>query len=282
MRKDVVFVSAVCKAESKNLLTKEQISRLCDADLDEALKILHEKGYNDGVYTADSFDVDKFMSRQVALLVDFVKEYAPTQRAEKFILAPLECNNIRALYKESRGGAKSLLYNVDVSLDDLPKEIATVMNGLGDDISPKDADYELAKAEADYTLRLAKGNKLFTEFAKAKIDGINLLAKLRAKRLGIEMPFILGGNFADKDAVKFEGTPYEEFASDDSVALETGFSVALSEIAGSRNVDVDSCGPLLWYFNAKYDELKTVKMILVCIKSNARSEIAKRIRGLHE
>lgn len=282
MRKDVVFVSAVCKAESKNLLTKEQLSRLCDADLEEALKILHEKGYNDGIYTADSFDIDKFMSRQVALLVDFIKEYAPSEKAEKFILAPLECNNIRSLYKESRGGAKSLLYNVDVSMESLPKEFVAAIDGLSADSLPKEADYEFAKAEAKYMLRLAKGNKLFTKFAKAKIDATNLTAKVRAKKLATEFPFIDGGTFATADDVKSEGTVYEDFDYNDSVALEAQLSNLLLEIAGSRNADVDSCGPLLWYFTAKYDELKTVKMVLVCIKSNARNEIAKRIRGLHE
>lgn len=291
MRKDAVFVNAVCKAEEKNLLSAEALIRLSAASFDEAIKMLHDYGYNEGVLTEGSFDIDAFIGKQVGLLIDFIYENAPSKEVEDFLLAPYLFNNIKAEYKRKRGAASSRLYRTKTlgiyegDYSGLDNEIQKVLLRL-DDRSPdsREIDRELTEAMYVYKKRKAKNSRsaLLAEYIIAEIDVVNLITSRRADKLDLSESekrelFIKGGSFDFNSEVPRR---YEEFDFNNLIKLETQTDNYLLEVASSRSGDMNSVGPLLSYTLRKFSEFKTVKMILVCIKSDARNEISNRLRGL--
>ncbi len=291
MRKDAVFVNAVCKAEEKNLLSYDALLRLSAATIDEAIKMLHDYGYNEGIMTESSFDIDRFISGQVRLLIDFIRQYSPTREAEDFLLARFLFNDIKAEYKRKRGASASKLYDSEwvkgISEGDYSVigDIAEKLYKLDEkECSSGEIDLALTKAMYDYKLGRAKKSKssLLVRYAKAEIDVVNLVTSIRAEKLHLsdrekEDLFIHGGNFSLGAEIPKQ---YERFDFDDLTKLETQSDNYLLEIASSRSGDMDSIGPMLGYTLCKFSEFKTVKMILVCIKSNARNAIQSRLRGL--
>ena len=293
MRKDAVFVNAVCKAEEIKLLSPEALLRLSAASFDEAVKMLHDYGYNEGILTDGSFDIDRFIGRQINLLIDFIKEYSPSIEVEEFLLAPFLFNNIKAEYKRKRGGAGSRLYEAKLigvyegdysGLDSKVRDTLVMLDEITP--SPRQIDLALTKAMYDYKLRKAKKHSLLNRYIKAEIDTVNIITAQRAKKLKLSEDalselYIAGGNLKGFITSK-EDLPkeYEDFDLNDLVKLETQTDNYLLKLADSKSSDMDSIGPLLGYSLRKNSEFKTVKMILVCIKSDARSDIRDRIRGL--
>ena len=293
MRKDAVFSNAVCKAAEVDLLTPEALLRLSAADFDEAIKMLHDYGYNEGVITEGSFDIDRFIGGQISALIGFVKEYSPSSEVEDFIVAPYLFNNIKAEYKRKRGGAKTRLYDIDgaagVADGDysrLDAKIKEVLLSLDEqEVSSSDIDLALTKAMYEYKLKKAKksGSGLLVKYAKAEIDTVNIITMQRSAKLNMSEAektklFITGGNIkTDTEDLPKE---YAEFDLNDLIKLETQADNYLLQLADSQSSNMDSVGPLLSYALRKSIEFKTVKMILVCIKSDARREIPLRLRGL--
>lgn len=275
------------------MLSPEALLRLSAASFDEAIKMLHDYGYNEGVLTEGSFDIDRFIGRQISLLIDFIKEYSPSAEVEEFLLAPFLFNNIKAEYKRKRGGAGARLYEANSlgifegdysGLDSKTKDILVMLDESNP--SSQQIDLALTKAMYDYKLRKAKRHTLLGRYIRAEIDTVNIITAQRAKKLRLGEDtlnelFIAGGNLKGFVTSK-EDLPkeYEEFDLNNLVKLETQADNYLLKLADSRSSDMDSVGPLLSYSLRKNSEFKTVKMILVCIKSDARSDIPHRIRGL--
>lgn len=286
MRKDVVFCNAVSKAEEVRLLSPEAFIRLGAAEFDDAIKMLHDYGYNEGILGGDSFDIDRFISGQVEQLIAFIKEYSCSDELERFLLAPYLINNVKAEYKRRLSGVRSKLYQVetgDVAGKDysaLHPIIAKALCFLDEtnERSPQRIDFVLTKALYEYRLAVAKKSrsKLLVEYARAEIDVINIISSLRSSS---EVMFIEGGSFGS--AIDRENLgKYEHFDLSDLVKLETQCDDYLLSIASSSSREMDSVGPMVEYVQRKMSEFKTVKMILVCIKSDARNEIPMRMRGV--
>lgn len=281
MRKDAVFSNAVAKAAEAELLTKEAILRLSAADFGDAVKMLREYGYNDGS-TEENFNIDRFIGERVEKLISFIQEYSPTQAIEEFLLAPYLYNNIKAEYKRKCGGNKAKLYNINGAegvyegdyshVDQFASEALNKLDNMKKD--PYIIDRELTAAMFKYKLLKAKksGCSLLIKYVKAEIDSLNRITLLRAEKMGLDPCefFIEGGDNS------FD----EEFDTTDIVKLEIQADNYLLKIAESNNNDMDSLGPFFSYVLRQNAELKTVKMILVCIKCGAGKEIQSRIRGL--
>ena len=290
-----MFSNAVCKAEEVKLLSPEAVVRLSAADFDEAVKMLHDYGYDEGVMVDGSFDIDKFIGRQVTALIQFIREYAPNAETEEFLVAPYLFNNIKAEYKLRRGGAKSNLYEIegaegveDGNYSHLDAKVRATLIELDEtDADSRSIDLALTKAMYEYRLRKAKksGSRLLIRYAKAEIDCINILTARRAEKLNLSEEeraklFIQGGTVDETALYGDLPKEYEGFAIKDLIKLETETDNYLLKIADSSSSNMDSVGPLVSYVLRRNTEFKTVKMILVCIKSNARKEIPLRIRGL--
>ncbi len=292
MRKDAVFINAVCKAEEKNLLSYEALVRLSAAEFDEAIKMLHDYGYNEGVIDVQSFDIDELISKQVNSLINFIGEYSPNEYVENFLLATYLYNDIKAEYKRKLGAQCSKLYMAEKVKEITKGEYTHIDNETAKtlceldlcDPSPAEIDIAITKAMYAYKLKMAKrsGSSLLIKYSKAEIDIVNLITMNRANRLHMtqnesDALFIYGGNFNLGEEIPKE---YTEFDFKDPIKLETEADNYLLALASSQSCDMDSIGPLLSYILRKSSELKTVKMILVCIKSNARNEIPCRLRGI--
>lgn len=289
MRKDVVFCNAVSKAEETKLLSSEALIRLGAAEFDDAVKMLHDYGYNEGVYSSESFDIDRFIGRQVDLLIAFIKEYSCSDELENFLLAPYLINNVKAEYKRRLSGVSSKLYQVetgDVCGGDYSLLHPIIKNALNvidkeQEHSPQKIDFVLTKALYEYRLTVAKKSrsKLLVEYAKSETDIINMISALRSKHGDAPM-FIEGGYIETPLSTSELPKRYEHFDTSDLIKFETQSDDYLLSIASKYSSEMDSMGPMVGYVQRKMSELKTVKMILVCIKSDARNEIPYRLRGL--
>ncbi len=285
MRKDVVFCNAVSKAEEVKLLSPEALIRLSAAEFDDAVKMLHDYGYNEGVLTSGSFDIDLFIGEQVGQLISFIKEYSCSDELEDFLLAPYLINNIKAEYKRRLSGNASKLYQVetgDVYGKDYSKLHISIKRALvaldeKNESLPQKIDLALTEALYEYRLALAKKskNKLLVEYAKSEIDIINIISSVRCAAA----PFIDGGYI--KGSINGDlPSRYEHFDLNNPVKLEAQGDDFLLTVASSYSHEMSSVGPFIGYVQRKMSEFKTVKMILVCIKSDARSEISLRLRGI--
>ncbi len=289
MRKDVVFCNAVSKAEEIKLLSSEALLRLSAAEFEEAVKMLHDYGYNEGVMNSGSFDIDLFIGGQIGMLIAFIKEYSCSDELERFLLAPYLVNNVKAEYKRRLSGVSCKLYDVptgDVFGGDYSELHASIKDTLLrlDELNerrPQKIDEALTRALYAYRLSMAKKSrsKLLLRYARSEIDIINIISAVRGKRFGSEPMFIEGGYIGQGECSE-PGGRYEHFDLNNSVKLETQGDDFLLKIALSDSSEMDSFGPTVGYVQRKMSEFKTVKMILVCIKSDARSEIPLRLRGI--
>lgn len=136
------------------------------------------------------------------------------------------------------------------------------------------------------------------------IDTTNILTLLRVHKIGQKMPFfaqnfIEGGTisaevFADcfvdpytKLPVALRGTPYSdliEYISDeDFSSYEVAQDNYLLKIFSENKDDMFSEAPIVGYYLAKLNEIKVIRIVLVCIKNKVKkSNIKKRVRKLYD
>lgn len=168
---------------------------------------------------------------------------------------------------------------------------------------PKKIDLVLTRAmyaDTKYCARKS-GAKIIRSYVTAEIDLSNLLTVFRCRRLGLGRTdaaelLITGGTLAADDLLSavdadedeagtlFSDTQYADLVSrllsdggGSLVRFQADTDAYLNEITNAERDNMLSLSPFLGYFTAKLAECKTVKMILTCLKNNARDEIARRL-----
>ena len=176
------------------------------------------------------------------------------------------------------------------------------------DKSPRTIDVTLDKACYADVLRVAKAGKQKTiiRYWTASIDFVNISTFIRSRREGEELrtfrkAFIEGGEIplstfesayeATDEAVaeKFRYTAYgktvyEAFSGDDGamVAFERAQDNYLLDIFKRDRTDIFSISPLAGFYVAKKQEIKVVRMILICIKNRVdTAQIKARLRDYY-
>ena len=176
------------------------------------------------------------------------------------------------------------------------------------DKSPRTIDVTLDKACYADVLRVAKAGKQKTiiRYWTASIDFVNISTFIRSRREGEELrtfrkAFIEGGEIplstfesayeATDEAVaeKFRYTAYgktvyEAFSGEDGamVAFERAQDNYLLDIFKRDRTDIFSISPLAGFYVAKKQEIKVVRMILICIKNRVdTAQIKARLRDYY-
>lgn len=174
-----------------------------------------------------------------------------------------------------------------------------------DALSPRKIDTEIDKAmfrEINATLSGKDADKYVKEYFSTLADTTNIGSMFRTITLGgdfrfFEENFVCGGEI-DTDAflacgidmAKFrkfvDGTKYRKmFESVDGADL-SGFETAKDEyllrIFSANKGDMFSVAPVVGYYLGKLNEIKVIKVVLVCLKNQVKyEEMKKRVRALY-
>lgn len=171
--------------------------------------------------------------------------------------------------------------------------------------SPRIIDTLIDKAMfEDITTRLKQNSDSYVkEYFISLIDTTNILTFLRVYKIGGQMSFfaqnyIEGGNvdikvFADsfsdpysKLPVALRGTPYFDLVgkidANDFSLYETAQDNYLLKIFSQNKNDMFSVAPIIGYYLAKLNEIKVIRVVLVCIKNKVKkADMKKRVRTLY-
>lgn len=170
--------------------------------------------------------------------------------------------------------------------------------------SPRIIDTLIDKAMFnDISMRLAKSDNYVKEYFTHLIDTTNILTYLRVYKIGGQLSFfaqnfIEGGaldikaftdSFSDpynKLPIALRGTPYFDIVTKidpkDFSIYETAQDNYLLKIFSQNKNDMFSVAPIIGYYLAKLNEIKVIRVVLVCIKNKVKkSDMKKRVRVLY-
>lgn len=170
--------------------------------------------------------------------------------------------------------------------------------------SPRLIDVELDKAMySDIVARLKLvSDKYILQYFKTLIDSTNILTFLRVTKIHASYAFF-ANNFVEGGGItlkQFEevgtdnaklvkllsGTVYKEFydkiIDNDLSQYETMQDNYLLKIFSINKSDMFSVAPIVGYYLAKLNEIKVIRVVLVCIKNKVDfDEMKKRVRLLY-
>ena len=165
-----------------------------------------------------------------------------------------------------------------------------------ENVTARKIDIRLTQAMYDECIYCAKksGERMLKKYVVSEIDIKNVLTCLRASKLNKDFDFvsdmlIKGGKLSVQtlQAVLSYGIKAladTEFASlsEDAVKTEADGEEYLLALALKKRIDYDSVSPFFSYCLKKSMELKTVKMILTCVRNGVPEEITKRLRCYYD
>ena len=96
---DTTYTNGVIAAREKRLL-KEKLYRLCELSAEEGFRALLDSGFGGGAETATSvYDFEKLVEKDEADIDAFIREYAPSEAEQAYLLSPRDFHNAKALVK---------------------------------------------------------------------------------------------------------------------------------------------------------------------------------------
>ncbi|MBR1746701.1 MAG: V-type ATPase subunit [Clostridia bacterium] len=183
--------------------------------------------------------------------------------------------------------------------------IATIEKAFETNVGgPRLIDTELDKAlYRDIFSRLEKGaDRYVKEYFTAFVDTTNVASFVRSTRVGagfafFKEGFLEGGEISLKDfeecgtdakraASMLSGTKvkdyFEKIDEQDLASFETAQDNYLLKIFSINKTDMFSVAPILGYYLAKLNEIKIIRVVMVCIKNAVPAEeTRKRLRELY-
>lgn len=314
-----IFSNTVASLKEYKLLSTEKIRRLLDANFSDAVKMLYDYGYGDGVIAVDNFEVDTIIAKEMRDLFNFTIEYSPNNNVKDFLLNRYIYSNIIALYKAKIGNTdvNPTLFPINVFSADafnnkdytqLPLSLGAALTQLDsiEEITPNQIDKLLTNALYKSLLANAKKvSKQVTHLIVAEIDLKNIVALLRVKLSGsneteLNENLLEGGTIKKEVFAELIDADYAMISKNlsaynytvitdnllnglDVLSLEKQIDNFLFELVKHNNNNILTTQPFISYFYLKISELKAVKMLLTCLKNNVPlSEIKKRLRGMYE
>lgn len=312
-----IYANTLASYNAKFLMDGDRLRRLIDAGYPDALRVLQDYGWGDGL---SEVTVDSLLAAETEKLVSFVRENSIGERVNNVLLAPFVFHNAKAAYKGRTAGAdvSRALYGGFTDVSDavtekdysgLPDVLAEALEALDEEsetsaLSPRSIDMRITSAMYAYLLAEAKGDKAASKYVKSEIDLKNLLTLFRLRVLGdrksLPELFIRGGSLDLGEMTKaleasaeafnlfyarsvysdvFEGV---EKGASAITELETGIDEYLYALTLSGRDDFLSENPFVNYFHRAMLELKTVRTVLVCLKNNAADEIKRRLRAVYD
>ena len=307
MARDKTYVNAICRSREAALIGQDKMSRLLDSDYADCVRLLGEWGWQ----TEGEHPLVEAERRK---LVDFVKDFAPTDEVLLWVLAGYDFFNAEVAVRNAflQGLDEAFLPEGAVKVEEILKAVAGDKNDcpayLAEVIAQAAEIYREDKAtgakvstlflNAYYAYLLANvRTKRLKALIQAEIDGKNLSVAIRS----LEDPlFLQGGTLtkedlryimvADRSKVerKYAYAPLGDLVRKALAAKEGKDAlVAFEKDAGSfglkslESVRYDNEGilPFVLYYLYKAAEIDNVRILLAGKRAGAaRDSIKARLR----
>ena len=267
MQEGLIFANAAVKSREENLFSNDRLMRMLEADtLQDAVKILIEAGYGGGTVPEDPMDFETILSAEAVI-------------TDKFVMSdPYADAAVAEITKAAADGKPS------------PRKIDTAF----DRAMFRDIAARLDRRSAPMELK---------EYFRVYADGLNLASFVRTLGIGgnftfFEDVFTEGGDISSADFEKAfqEGvsavpglvrrTPLAPYADALAAGDVSGFEVARDDyllgIFRRNKSEMFSVAPVMGYYLAKQNEIRVLRIALVCIKNGVdKQEIRKKLRELY-
>lgn len=254
---DTTYTNGVIAAKEKRLL-KEKLFRLCELSAEEGFRVLLDSGFGGGAETAASvYDFEKLIEKEEMELDSFIREYAPSQAEQAYLLAPRDFHNTKASVKAAYLGrdtegmlspdgmiSADLIYDCVKKGDFAPiKELNAYLGGaceeatslLSKGTSGAKVGEIFEKALYTYLFERGKKKPVLKKLLLAKADMTNILRAFRSGNmeaarekylpvgtLKTETLDELFSEDSDKALSAFEKMPYVSFVKTCFDAKEKG------------------------------------------------------------
>lgn len=315
---DLEFANARIKSLEKNLLTSDKIVRLVDShDVGDALKILAECGYGDGLLGVET-DADELLANEENKAIQIFAELMPDGYGLETFVLKNDFHNAKACYKSKISGKPNKralkpegLFKVEEAIesgkyDNLPLEMKSALTFLDKEkekrnLTGLDVDLSLDQTFFKEVLKILKTSKksVVSDYYKTLIDCTNVRSFIRCKKLNAKTAFFekcyIDGGALTLDRFlsmysltigeineKMKFTDWKEaflIATEHLVAFETYTDNLLLRLVKKQKSEMFTPSPLLGYYLGKLCEIKVVRTILTCLKNGtSKEEIRVRIR----
>ncbi|MDE6411130.1 MAG: V-type ATPase subunit [Clostridia bacterium] len=312
-RKDSAYTNGVIAVKEKKLL-KDKLAKMCSMSGDEALRLLLDSGFGD-----PSQDVEELILADEREIDAFIREYAPTDEVEEYLLAPRDFHNAKAIVKARYlktdpkpmlGGngkftAEEIARLIDTGdTEKLGKELSAAIKEAqtlleGENPSGAEVGFLFDRAQFTYLSRVLKKFGTCRKLLIRRADMTNLLTYFRAENAEEAQKFFVAGGSLSKeklacvyegeDAVlkAFEKSEYKDFVKKLVASSGGGFTEAEkmlesfeTDFFAEKPYELSGQGTFLYYIFRRRAENENVRIVFVCLRAGLNeAEIKKRLRG---
>jgi len=271
-----IFATAYIKSKEKYMLTQEKAERMLDAkNPDDALKVLYEMNYGEGLEDIPAAEFEKLLASEIKKSYEMILSLTPEKEYFMHFLYPNDYHNVKTLLKAEFSGASTdeLFMEGTIPIaeltelvhsrnyygmrEEMAKGIQEVVDTFGLTQDPQVIDLILDKA--CYKEVNSEVSKLKNDYVKGyvalKTDAINLKSFIRAKEMNkswdfFSKIFIEGGKIPERVFVGNYDEAPEQFADrllvynfqgllQESAAIlkETGRFTALEKLCDNLLMD---------------------------------------------
>lgn len=223
-RKDSAYTNGVIAVKEKKLL-KDKLIRMCSLSGEEALRLLTEHGFGGGDSSADAEELTLADEREIDA---FIREYAPAEETEEYLLSPRDFHNAKAIVKarhlntdpapmlgsDGKFSAAEIARFIEAGdAQKLGRELGDAVTAAqellaGDTPSGAQVGFLFEKAQFSYLSRVLKKFGTCRKLLIRRADMTNLLTCFRAQDMDEAEKFLVdGGSLKQEDLnCAFEGT----------------------------------------------------------------------------
>lgn len=321
MQQEFTYAVARIRFKETQLLSDSDLDRLLSAkDMDEAMRLLHDKGWGDN--SADT-DVEALLSLEEKKLWDFVGESVTEDSDLYFLKAPDDFHNVKVSVKcitrdvDPKGmflynsiAVPEEVYNCIKSREynELPEFLSqtaqTAMTTLLETSDGQLCDIIVDKACMEYVYELGKksDNEIIRLYCELYVAAADIKIAVRCAKTGKKLDFIKRA-LAQCDTLDVDmlaSAAYDGYEAILSYLSTTEYRSAGEEIRTSMSAFEKWCddyltavmkpqkwepfgiGPIVAYVIARRNELKAVRMILSAKTNNLPDQTVKeRLRSMY-
>lgn len=315
MAKNLLYTNGVIAAREKYLL-KDKILKLCEGGAEETFRTLTESGFGKGAEVGSVYDFEKLVTADEQSIDEFIREYAPSQAEQAYLLSERDFHNAKAILKayclhleiEKLLAPEGLIpvrtitdcikesnyAPLGAALSEAVEKAAKLFESEGD-VSGAEIGIIFEKARFKHLVKTCSRNGVLKKLITVRADMTNILTALRSTESEYaQKSYVEGGKltvkqldklFSDNPAKALEGTPYSEFLKkclkDKAAGLpltdaERVFESYETEFFAQRKYELEKAQPFLYYVFRRRAENANVRILFVCLLAGMREVDIKK------
>lgn len=173
---NAIYANARAKSLENGLLGIDRLERMAESgSADEAIKILSEVNFGDGISIASASEFEKLLSVEEKNFLDFVRADCPSEALKKYILLPYDFHNAEAFIRQKH--LKKDIADLTVSSGTIEKDALKDKIMLDEYKSfPEELAKALLYADVEFVSGRATGSSINAAFKKALYTELNKCA----------------------------------------------------------------------------------------------------------